>query len=112
MNIKNFNAFLDRIRNDEGYKKMRDKAIEEACEHCINNGVMDDFLKDHKNDIKDFYFDSWDSEVTLLTYYIEKFDLEMSEKVKEMSNVGLPIEFIIKATGWSDDQILKAIEQK
>ena len=32
------------------------------------------------------------------------------EMVKNLLNVGTPIEFIIKATGWSEDQILKATQ--
>ena len=32
------------------------------------------------------------------------------EMVKNLLNVGTPIEFIIKATGWSEDQILKAVQ--
>ena len=32
------------------------------------------------------------------------------EMVKNLLNVGTPIEFIIKATGWSEEQILKAVQ--
>ena len=32
------------------------------------------------------------------------------EMVKNFLNVGTPIEFIVKATGWSEDQILKVAQ--
>ena len=36
---------------------------------------------------------------------------KMLEMVKNFLAVGTPIEFIIKATGWTEEQILKTAEQ-
>ncbi|MBR1646763.1 MAG: hypothetical protein IJ685_08305 [Selenomonadaceae bacterium] len=49
------------------------------------------------------YNEEWDNDA-MRAYYTEQAQLSM---IKNLLAVKTPIEFIVKATGWSEEQILK-----
>ena len=113
----------------------QNNAIDEAYRYCMDQNLMIDYLREYREELSNMYWFEYDPELAKQARLEEAYDegLElgreegrkegiaegraedetekMLEMVKNLIMVGTPMNFIVKATGWTEEQILKVAEQ-
>ena len=121
--LKFYCTFVNRVKYNIAEGNNRDESVREAYKYCYELGLQTEYLKKYKQELSGMYWFEYDSELAEKAMRKEVFDEGKAEgkaegrleekfsMVKNLINVGTPMKFIIKATGWTEEQILKAAEQ-
>ena len=107
--LKLYNAI-----NHSNYQNPEEGAVDRAVEECIAEGILADFLKKERGEVKDVILTEYNAERHIknekkLSYEagVEKGIEKGIEKVaKNLLDMGIPINEIILATGLSENEIL------
>ena len=130
--LEDYCVFVERVNSNKRNGLDDDSAFFEAYKHLMTaRSWMKDFLLEHEWELFDMiiteYNEEWDNEAKR-EYYIEKGLKQGIEKgiekgreegreeekmsfIKSLLSVKTPIEFIIKATGWSEEKILELAKE-
>lgn len=116
--LNDYCKFINRMKKNIYNGLTIDDSLKETSQFCLNNNVMTDFILDYRRELSGMYWFEYDAEADRIERERE-LAKERNEGIKQgklstiknLLNVGTPIDFIVKATGWSEEQILKIAEQ-
>ena len=95
--LRHYSEFIAKIRElNELYDDFR-KAVKEAVEYCIANGILADFLRETGGNIVSILA-TYDEEIAKKVYAREQVEDREMEFAKEMILEGEPIEKILRLT--------------
>ena len=133
--LKFYCTFVNRVKYNKSCGMSQNNAIDEAYRYCMDQNLMIDYLREYREELSNMYWFEYDPELAKQARLEEAYDegLElgreegrkegiaegraedetekMLEMVKNLIMVGTPMNFIVKATGWTEEQILKVAEQ-
>ena len=106
-------AFVERVKFNQSKKMMLAKAIKEAMEYCIANGIMATYLREHEWEVMKMYQYEYDAELDRRANFEDGLEKgrnsERMSMIKNFYKAGTPINFIMSATGWTEEQILAVV---
>ena len=127
VDLKFYCTFVNRVKYNSNLGMPKDEAVHEAYRYCYDLGLQIEYLEKCRQELGGMYWFEYDPELAKKAIRNEAFaegkaegkaegrvEGRLEEKfsmVKSLLTVGTPMEFIIKATGWTEEQILKAAEQ-
>ena len=121
--LKFYCTFINRVKYNKNLGMSKEEAIHEAYRFCYTLDLQIDFLENYKQELGGMYWFEYDPKSVEKAIRNDAFAEgeakgeikgRLAEKltmVKNLITIGTPMEFIIKATGWTEEQILKAVEQ-
>ena len=114
--LNNYCIFVDRVKYNRKQGMTLKEAIREAIDYCIREGVMADYLTTNFKEAMNMYWFEYNADEEREAIERGAFNRGAKQKTLEMIknffNAGTPIEFIEKATGWTEEQILAAVNEK
>ena len=124
--LNEFCKFMNRMKENILNGMTIEDALRDTSEFCLKNDIMVDFILKYRQELKLMYWFAYDKKAAELAEK-ENFEKELIEREKEVEKrsraeekismvknlikVGTPIEFIQKATGWSEEEIFKLARQ-
>ena len=112
--LKEYSIFVSQVKEALSVGYSLDDAIVYAVDYCLENNIMYDYLKTHGKEVYSMTRLEWNEDTARRVWQEEALEKGKKEKTIEMIRnflaVGTPIEFIIKATGWSEEEILKTAQ--
>ena len=111
--LNDYSTLIGKVKQGQTIGLSRRDAIIRAINWCIDNGVMQDYLLTKRNEVFTMLDLQWNLDDAKSAWKEEGREegieqgrfAERLEMVKNLLAVGTPIEFIIKATGWSEAKI-------
>lgn len=109
--VYNYCFFVNRVEKNLRDGMIRDKAIKEAIDYCINCDVMAEYLKDRRKEVISMLGFEYDEDLAR-----KARDDEVREETREENTIEIvknlllaktPLKYIVAATGWSEEKILK-----
>ena len=96
-------------------KLSRRDAIIQAINWCIANNIMAEYLTIKRDEVFSMLDLQWDFEEAKLAWFKQGAkkgeergrEEERFELIKNLFNVGTPIQYIVNATGWSEEKLLE-----
>ena len=114
--LSNYCIFVDRVAYNRKRGMSIKEAIREAMEYCIREGVMAEYLRVNFKEAMNMYWFEYNAdeereaiERGVAARERKKTTLEM---IKNFFKAGATIELIEAATGWTEEQILAAVNDK
>ena len=84
-------------------------AVEKTIAICSRENVLKDYLEERAKEVRDIMFTLFDQDEVMERHiaYEKRIarDECMSDMVKNFLSCGTPMEYIVKASGWSEDKI-------
>ena len=84
-------------------------AVEKTIAICSRENVLKDYLEERAKEVRDIMFTLFDQDEVMERHiaYEKRIarDECMSDMVKNFLSCGTPMEYIVKASGWSEDRI-------
>ena len=112
--LKEYSIFVSQVKEALSVSYSLDDAIAYAVDYCLKNNIMYDYLKAHGKEVYSMTRLEWNEDTARRVWQEEALEKGKKEKTIEMIRnflaVGTPMEFIIKATGWSEEEILKTAQ--
>lgn len=112
--LKEYSIFVSQVKEALSVSYSLDDAIAYAVDYCLKNNIMYDYLKTHGKEVYSMTRLEWNEDTARRVWQEEALEKGKKEKTIEMIRnflaVGTPMEFIIKATGWSEEEILKTAQ--
>ncbi len=109
--MHDYSFFIDRIRQNQQSGLPLDAAVEEALRYCIKNDIMKGYLEKHRGEVSTMVDLEWNEDDARESYIAQGREEERSSMVRNFLAVNTPMEYIIKATGWTEDKI-REVEQQ
>ena len=103
--MHDYSFFIDRIRQNQQSGLPLDAAVEEALRYCIKNDIMKAYLAKHQGEVFNMVNLVWNEDDARESYIAQGREEERSSMVRNFLAVNTPMEYIIKATGWTEDKI-------
>ena len=118
--LKNYCTFVDRVEYNRRQKMSLLDAIRDAVNYCIKGNVMAEYLRTNIKEVMEMYWFEYDAaaEREAIREGALKAGIKKGLKegtitmIKEFFKAGTPIEFIKKATGQTEEQILAIVNEK
>jgi len=104
--LRQYSEFIAKVREFQEIYDSFDKAVNEAVHHCMNNGILVDFLRENGGNIVSILA-TYDEEVAKRVYGEELLEVDRTERAKEMLIDGESLEKIVKYTKLSMEVIKK-----
>lgn len=112
-------AFVNRVKKNEASGMKINAAIAEAFKYCMKNGIMAEYLFGKKGELTSMLGLEYDPEEAKRAFI--EYGMEIGEKkgekkgeekgktdtVKNMLSLNLPVNLIMKISGWNEEKILK-----
>lgn len=105
--VYNYCFFVNRVEKNLRDGMIRDKAIKEAIDYCINCDVMAEYLKDRRKEVISMLGFEYDEDLARKAIADESREEGKIEMVKNLLLAKTPLKYIVSATGWSEEKILK-----
>ncbi|MBR3722834.1 MAG: hypothetical protein IKN12_08715, partial [Selenomonadaceae bacterium] len=88
-------------------------AVEKTIAVCSRENVLKDYLEERAKEVRDIMFTLFDQDEVMERHIAyekriarnEGEEKGMSDMVKNFLSCGTPMEYIVKASGWSEDKI-------
>ena len=115
--LRNYCIFVNRVEKNLSEGMIREKAIQEAIEYCINADIMAEYLKTRHKEVISMLGFEYDENLAkkaiadeALQIGIEKGrEEEKFEMVKNLLTTNLSLEEIARVVGWTKEKILKFV---
>ena len=125
--LKSYCIFVNRVEKNLREGMMREKAIQEAIDYCINCDVMAEYLKVRRKEVVSMLGFEYDEDLARKAIADEALQIgigrgieqgiekgrekEKFEMVKNLLTTSLPIQEIARVVGWTEEKILKFAEK-
>ncbi len=104
--LKHYAEFVAKLREFQKTNDDYSQAVKETVNHCIENGILSEFLKEHGGKIVSILFTEYNEETAKRVYAEEYAEDRVEDRVEEiaisMLNDSFPINVITKHTGLSE----------
>ena len=124
--LKEYSIFVNQVKEALSVGYSLDNAIAYAVDYCLKNNIMYDYLKLHGKEVYSMTRLEWNEDTARRVWKEEAREEGMAQgmeqgmeqgikkgkkettikMIRDFLDVGTPINFIVKATGWSEQQIL------
>ena len=112
-NLNGYAIFVSKVREYESDGLNLDEAIEAAVKHCIENGILADFLDKNSREVRNMLLNEFCLDDALDVRFEEGWEsgreegimLGEARSVKRMLDRGLSLEAIADATGYTLDEV-------
>ena len=84
-----------------------DSAIAAAVDYCIKSEVMAEYLQKKRKEVVSMLGFEYDEDLPKKAIQDEAQEEKAIEIVKNLLLAQTPLKYIVAATGWSEDKILK-----
>lgn len=99
--------YVDQVREYRKTMPLK-KAVEAAVDHCIREGILEDFLRKNRNEVVSMSIFEYDEELHLRTVHEEGIEQGNIQAAKRMLEAGkLSVSEIVLYSGLSIEQILE-----
>ena len=113
--LKNYCIFVNRVEKNLREGMIFERAIQEATDYCINCDVMAEYLKNRRKEVVSMLGFEYDDDLAKKAIKEEGRDEGREEsKIEMVKNLLLaqtPLKYIVAATGWNEEKILKLAEE-
>ena len=103
--MHDYSFFIDRIRQNGQSGLPLDAAVEEAMRYCIRNDIMKEYLEKHRGEVSSMVDLEWNEDDARESYIAQGEEKGNANMIRKFLAVNTPMEYIIKATGWTEDKI-------
>ena len=113
--LNNYSTLVGKVKQGLRAKLSRRDAIIQAINWCIANNIMAEYLIIKRDEVFSMLDLQWDFEEAKLAWFKQGAkkgeergrEEERFELIKNLFNVGTPIQYIVNATGWSEEKLLE-----
>ena len=109
--LKSYCIFVNRVEKNLREGMILEKAIQEAIDYCINADVMAEYLKTRRKEVVSMLGFEYDENLARKAIADEVREENTIEMVKNFLKAQTPLKYIVAATGWTEEKILKFAEK-
>lgn len=117
--LKSYCIFVNRVEKNLREGMILERAIQEAIDYCINADVMAEYLKMRRKEVVSMLGFEYDENLARKAIADEAMQIgiekgreeEKFEMVKNLLLAKTPLKYIVTATGWNEEKILKFLEK-
>lgn len=117
--LKSYCIFVNRVEKNLREGMILERAIQEAIDYCINADVMAEYLKMRRKEVVSMLGFEYDENLARKAIADEAMQIgiekgreeEKFEMVKNLLLAKTPLKYIVTATGWNEEKILKFAEK-
>ncbi len=103
--LHDYSFFVDKVKKGKIDGLTTDKAIKEAVQYCIENGIMGSYLKEHAEEVFRMAIDVWD--INEAKYYWKEEGVEEGKNsvILELLKAKQPLSFISQVSKYPIERI-------
>ena len=112
--LRSYCIFVNRVEKNLREGMIQEKAIQEAIDYCINADIMAEYLKTRRKEVVSMLGFEYDEDLARKAIADEAREEAREENtiemVKNFLKAKTPLKYIVAATGWTEEKILKFAE--
>ena len=103
--LNNYCTFVNLVEKFKSEGLDDNHALAAAFKYCVAHGVMSEYLLEHRKELASMLAMEYDPEEARQAWIEYGIEQGIEQLAKNLLKFNTPIEYIIKATGWSEDKI-------